>query len=40
MFLELWKRKQSVISWEWDLRDFEEFQHTRPEFEAKVKTTR
>ena len=40
MFLEIWKRRQSVISWEWDLRDFEDFQHTRPEFEAKVKTTR
>jgi hypothetical protein len=40
MFLELWKRRQSVIAWEWDLRDFEDFQHTRPEFESKVKTTR
>ena len=40
MFLEIWRRKQAVVAWEWDLRDYEDYQHTRPEFEAKVKTTR
>ena len=40
MFLELWKRRQAVIAWEWDLTNFEEEEQTRPEYEAKVKTTR
>ena len=39
-FLELWKRKQAVICWEWDLTNFEEEEQMRPEFESTVKTTR
>ena len=33
MYLEMWKRKQSVIAWEWDMADFESDEQTRPEFE-------
>ena len=40
MFLEVWKRRQSVIAWEWDLTTFEDDEQTRPEFEVKVKTKR
>ncbi|XP_075217812.1 anoctamin-4-like [Lycorma delicatula] len=40
MFLELWKRKQAVIAWEWDLQNVEEDEEPRPEFEASVKTYR
>ncbi|XP_055692726.1 anoctamin-4 [Lutzomyia longipalpis] len=39
-FLELWKRKQSVIIWEWDLQDTESDEENRPEFETSVKTFR
>lgn len=39
-FLELWKRKQSVIIWEWDLQNIESDEENRPEFEASVKTFR
>jgi len=39
-FLEFWKRKQAVISWEWDLKAFEVEEEPRPEFEAAVKTFR
>lgn len=39
-FLELWRRKQAVIAWEWDLTNFEEEEQMRPEFESTVKTTR
>nr|XP_022905262.1 anoctamin-4-like [Onthophagus taurus] len=40
LFLELWKRKQSVIQWEWDLHDVELDEEARPEFETSVKTFR
>ncbi|XP_039298885.1 anoctamin-4 isoform X1 [Nilaparvata lugens] len=40
MFLELWKRKQAVIAWEWDLQNVEEDEEPRPEYEASVKTFR
>ncbi len=40
MFLEMWKRRQAVIAWEWDLTTFEDDEQTRPEFEVKVKTKR
>ncbi len=40
MFLEFWKRRQSVLSWEWDLTNFEEHEQPRPEYELRVKTTR
>lgn len=33
-FLELWKRKQSVIIWEWDLHSVESDEENRPEFET------
>ncbi|CAB0010579.1 unnamed protein product [Nesidiocoris tenuis] len=39
-FLELWKRRQAVIAWEWDLQYTEEDEEPRPEFEASVKTFR
>jgi len=39
-FLEFWKRKHAVISWEWDLRSYEFEEEPRPEFEAAVKTVR
>lgn len=40
MFLELWKRRQAVIAWEWDLQFVEEDEEPRPEFETSVKTFR
>jgi hypothetical protein len=40
MFLEFWKRRQSVLSWEWDLTSFEDNEQTRPEYEVQVKTKR
>ena len=30
VFLELWRRKQSVIQWEWDLQGFESDEEPRP----------
>ncbi|XP_049855202.1 anoctamin-4-like [Schistocerca gregaria] len=39
-FLELWKRRQAVIVWEWDLQNAEEDEEPRPEFETSVKTFR
>ncbi|XP_073997753.1 anoctamin-4-like isoform X3 [Rhodnius prolixus] len=39
-FLELWKRRQAIIAWEWDLQYTEEDEEARPEFEATVKTFR
>ncbi|KAJ8932618.1 hypothetical protein NQ314_014548 [Rhamnusium bicolor] len=40
VFLELWRRKQSVIQWEWDLHGTEQDEEPRPEFETSVKTYR
>ncbi|KAG5878819.1 hypothetical protein JTB14_032446 [Gonioctena quinquepunctata] len=40
VFLELWRRKQSVIQWEWDLHGTEQDEEPRPEFETSVKTFR
>ncbi|XP_068222523.1 anoctamin-5-like isoform X2 [Palaemon carinicauda] len=40
MFLELWKRKQSVIQWQWDLENYEEEEEFRPQFHEKVTSTR
>ncbi|XP_043561340.1 anoctamin-5 isoform X3 [Chiloscyllium plagiosum] len=40
LFLELWKRRQAKLEYEWDLVDFEEEQQQlqiRPEYEAKCK---
>lgn len=39
-FLEFWKRKHAVISWEWDLHNYEIEEEPRPEFEAAVTTFR
>lgn len=39
-FLELWKRKQSVIVWEWDMHNLENDEEARPEFESSIKTFR
>ncbi|XP_055321230.1 anoctamin-5-like isoform X2 [Sitodiplosis mosellana] len=39
-FLEMWKRKQALIVWEWDLQNIEEDEENRPEFEATAKTFR
>lgn len=39
-FLELWKRRQAVIAWEWDLQNAEDDEESRPEFESSVKTFR
>lgn len=39
-FLELWKRKQAVVAWEWDLQNVEDEEEPRPEFEATVTTFR
>ena len=32
----MWKRKQAVIAWEWDLESFEEEEQPMPEYVAKV----
>ncbi|XP_019876334.2 anoctamin-4-like isoform X1 [Aethina tumida] len=40
VYLELWRRKQNVIQWEWDLQDTEMDEEPRPEFETSVKTFR
>ena len=40
MFLELWKRRQSVLQWQWDLENYEDEEEVRPEFQESVKTTR
>lgn len=39
-FLELWKRKQALIIWEWDLQNIEDDEENRPEFEASAKNFR
>lgn len=40
VFLELWRRKECVIQWEWDLHNIERDEEPRPEFETSVKTFR
>lgn len=39
-FLEMWKRRQAILKWEWDLSDDEDVEEIRPEFEANVKSRR
>lgn len=39
-FLELWKRKQALIVWEWDLENIEADEENRPEFETSAKNFR
>lgn len=36
----MWKRRQAVLAWEWDLQNGENDEEPRPEFEASVKTFR
>ena len=38
--MELWKRRQAVLAWEWDLEMDDQEEQTRPEFEAEVQTRR
>lgn len=33
LFLELWKRKQALIAWQWDLYNITEDDDTRPEYD-------
>ena len=40
LFVELWKRRQAVLAWEWDLEMDDQEEQTRPEFEAEVQTRR
>ncbi|MCL4142507.1 UNVERIFIED_CONTAM: hypothetical protein GTU68_062604 [Idotea baltica] len=37
MFLELWKRKQVVIQWQWDMENYEDEEELRPQYEEEVK---
>lgn len=30
----MWKRKQAIIVWEWDLQDIDEDEESRPEFDT------
>lgn len=39
-FLELWKRKQAIITWEWDLHDIDSDEENRPEFDSSAKNFR
>lgn len=39
-FLELWRRKQALIVWEWDLQNVESDEENRPEFETSAKNFR
>ena len=32
LFLEIWKRKQSELAYQWDVEQFEENEPDRPEF--------
>ena len=34
MFMELWKCRQAVMVWEWDLEMDDQEEQTRPEFEV------
>lgn len=36
----MWKRKQAIIIWEWDLQNIEEDAENRPEFETTAKNFR
>jgi hypothetical protein len=39
-YIELWKRRQAILQWEWDLEDNADAEELRPEYESQVKTTR
>lgn len=38
--MELWRRKQALIVWEWDLQNVESDEENRPEFETSAKNFR
>ena len=40
IFFELWRRKQEILKWEWDLQEEEDMDEPRPEFERDIRTTR
>ena len=40
IFFELWRRKQEILKWEWDLEEEEDMDEARPEFERDIRTTR
>jgi len=40
LFVEIWKRRQSIIAWKWDLEMDDIEEQTRPEYETTVKSTR
>ena len=39
-FLEMWKRREAILKWEWDLVDNVDAAEVRPEFESEVKGRR
>ena len=39
-FIEMWKRQQAILKWEWDMTDVEEEDEIRPEYMLNVKTRR
>ena len=40
IYFELWRRKQEILKWEWDLQEEEDMDEPRPEFERDIRTTR
>lgn len=36
-FLEMWKRRQAIIAWQWDLHTGIEDEETRPEYDSSSK---
>ena len=36
LFVELWKRRQSILVWEWDLEMDDQEEQPRPEFEVGI----
>ncbi|CAG5126762.1 unnamed protein product, partial [Candidula unifasciata] len=39
-FIEMWKRREAEIKYDWDVEDFEEEETIRPEYEASVRSRR
>ena len=40
LFVELWKRRQSILVWEWDLEMDDQEEQPRPEFEVLISFVR
>ena len=36
----MWKRRQAILKWEWDLLDNDDVEEIRPDFEASVSSRR